>query len=75
MGTGELIEEGPLTSDFSAARSHLDRAYYHLRGRDETSLRARDALDILIEAIATAEHTRPPGEILQFPSQVRTSQR
>jgi hypothetical protein len=59
--------ESDLHSDFAAARLHLDRAYHYLRGNDETSRKACAALDLLIEAIATAEHMRPRGEVVRFP--------
>ncbi len=52
--------EGNLTSDFAAARLHLHRAYDYLRGNDETSYATREALDILIEAVAAAEYARAP---------------
>lgn len=57
-----------MTSDFSAARDHLDRAYLYLRGDDETSRKAREALDLLLEAIITAEHTRPCAKVISFPT-------
>ena len=59
--------EGPLTSDFSAARVHLERAYHYLRGDDETSRSACDALDLLIEAVTEAQHKRPKAGVLEFP--------
>lgn len=59
--------EGPLTSDFSAARVHLERAYYYLRGDDETSRAACDTLDLLIETVTEAQHMRPKAGVLEFP--------
>lgn len=59
--------EGPLTSDFSAAHVHLERAYYYLRGNDETSRSARDALDLVIESVVEAQHKRPPPGVVEFP--------
>ncbi|TGQ64196.1 hypothetical protein EN829_020340 [Mesorhizobium sp. M00.F.Ca.ET.186.01.1.1] len=56
-----------LTSDFSAARLHLERAYHYLRGNDETSRDACDALDLLIEAVVEEEHRRPAAGVLEFP--------
>jgi hypothetical protein len=57
-----------LTSDFSAAYVHLDRAFHYLSGDDETSSRARDALGLLMDAVATAKYTRrDKAEVLQFP--------
>ncbi|MHA6646337.1 hypothetical protein ACX3P1_27965 [Mesorhizobium sp. A623] len=55
-----------MTSDFSAARLHLERAYDYLRGNDETSRKVCVALDLLIEAVATSEHARPSGQVVQF---------
>lgn len=66
--------EGRLTSDFSAARVHLERAYHYLRGNDETSRSACEALDLLIETVAEAQHRRPEAGVLEFPrSPVRQS--
>ncbi|RWC23783.1 MAG: hypothetical protein EOS56_18135 [Mesorhizobium sp.] len=59
--------ERPLTSDFSAARIHLERAYHYLQGNDETSRTACDALDLLIETVAEAQHRRPEAGVLEFP--------
>jgi hypothetical protein len=56
-----------LTSDFSAARIHLERAYHYLRGNDETSRIACDAIDLLIETVAEAQHRRPEAGVLEFP--------
>jgi hypothetical protein len=55
-----------LTSDFAAARLHLQRAYDYLRGNDEISHKTREAVDLLIEAVAVAEHRRPPARVLEF---------
>lgn len=59
--------EGPLTSDFSAARIHLERAYHYLRGNDETSRLTCEALDLLIETVAEAQHRRPEAGVVEFP--------
>ncbi|AZN98107.1 MAG: hypothetical protein EOQ42_31050 [Mesorhizobium sp.] len=58
-----------MTSDFSAARVHLDRAYHYLRGDDPMSRRGREALDLLIEAVAVEEFKQPRqnAEVLAFP--------
>jgi undecaprenyl pyrophosphate synthase len=56
-----------MRSNHSAARAHLERAYDHLRGNDETSRQAREALDLLIEALAVAEYSRRPAEVVGFP--------
>ncbi|WP_172349594.1 hypothetical protein [Mesorhizobium sp. NZP2298] len=56
-----------MTSDFSAARIHLERAYHYLRGNDETSRSTCEALDLLIETVAEAQHRRPGTGVLDFP--------
>jgi hypothetical protein len=58
--------ESGLTSDFLAARLHLERAYDYLHGNDETSRQVCVALDLLIEAVATSEHARPRCQVVQF---------
>ncbi|RUW98200.1 hypothetical protein EN804_10940 [Mesorhizobium sp. M8A.F.Ca.ET.161.01.1.1] len=58
--------EGPLTSDFSAARLHLERAYHYLRGNDEASRSTCEALDLLIETVAEAQHRKPEPGVLEF---------
>lgn len=50
---------------------HLERAYYYLGGNEEACCKAREALDLLIEMVATAEHARPVGDVIQFPRQSR----
>lgn len=59
-----------MKSDFSAARDCLDRALNKLGGDDETSQKAREALEPLVEAILVAQHSQPLEDtrILQFPS-------
>ncbi|KRB23798.1 MULTISPECIES: hypothetical protein [Mesorhizobium] len=56
-----------MTSDFSAARIHLERAYHYLRGNDETSRSTCEALDLLIETVAEAQHRRSETGVLAFP--------
>ncbi|MCT7378010.1 hypothetical protein [Chelativorans salis] len=60
-----------MQSDFAAARQLLERAQDELYGSDETSQKVRESLDLLIEAIATAEYRRPPAEIVPFPRKAR----
>lgn len=55
-------------SDFAAARVHLERAFDYLDGNDEISKNAREALDLLIEAVATAEFSRSKAAVLLHPS-------
>ena len=56
-----------MKSEFSAARVHLERAYDALRGDDETSSKTREALDLLIEAVAVAEYRRPSATVIDLP--------
>lgn len=58
-----------MRSDFAQARYHLEQAWFRLSGHDETSMKGRQALDLLIEAVATAEFTVPKekAEIIDFP--------
>ena len=53
-------------SNFSAARAHLERALDHLSGSDETSMEARIAIDLLIEAAALEEYKRTPADVIPF---------
>lgn len=57
-----------MDSDFTAARIALEQALERLQGDDATSVQAREALDVLIEAIIAAEFTRQPGvaNIIRF---------
>lgn len=57
-----------MPSNFALARHHLEQAWLQLSGSDETSVKSRQALDILIEAIATIEHMMPrrEAEIIEF---------
>lgn len=55
-------------SDFSAARMHLERAYVCLNGTDETSRNAREAIDLLIEAIATKVLQELDSKVITFPN-------
>ncbi|RUM96278.1 hypothetical protein EET67_19135 [Pseudaminobacter arsenicus] len=59
-----------MTSDFSAARPLLEQAYHHLQGNDDFSVKTREALDLIIEAIAAEQFRRPThvAKILEFPS-------
>lgn len=67
---GWLVDDG-MTSDFSAARLHLQKAYDSLCGNDRISAEARYAIDLLIEAIAAREFSRKPAEILPFKRRTR----
>ncbi|MCT8997256.1 hypothetical protein [Chelativorans intermedius] len=62
---------GNMQSDFTTARRLLERAQDELRGSDEISRKVCECLDLLIEAVATAEHRRPPAKIVPFPRWAR----
>jgi hypothetical protein len=64
-------KEKLMKSDFAAAHLHLERACHYLRGDDETSHKTRAALDLLIEAIAVAQYTRPIRDVVEFPRSAR----
>lgn len=53
-------------SNFSAARAHLERALDHLSGSDETSMEARIAIDLLIEAAALEEYKRIAADVIPY---------
>ena len=60
--------EGILTSDFAAARAHLERAIHYLRGDDETSRNSREALELILEAVIVADMRRPSAKVIEFRS-------
>lgn len=64
-----------MDSDFSAARLLLEQAYHHLHGDDDVSTKARQALDLIIEAVATEQYKRPVriAKVLAFPTPHRKS--
>jgi hypothetical protein len=59
-----------MRSDFARARQFLERAFDHLQGADETSRHVQEALDLLIEAVATAEYSsaKTTATVLPFPA-------
>lgn len=58
-----------MQSNFAAARALLENAHALLDGDDEKSGKLREALDLLIEAVLTAEHSQPAvaSNIVRFP--------
>lgn len=62
-----------MDSNFGHARELLEQAWLQLQGDDETSVKSRLAIDILIEAVATAEHSKPyrQAEIINFGAAAR----
>jgi hypothetical protein len=57
-------------SNFSGARFHLERAFVALHGNDEFSVRARDALALLIDASVSKEFpkTASADKVVRFPN-------
>ncbi len=66
-----------MRSNFGHARELLEQAWLQLSGDDDTSQRARKAIDLPLDAITTAEHTspRPPAEIIPFKLAARSRRR
>jgi len=62
--------EAIMPSEFALAREYLEQAWLRLSGEDDTSVKSRAAIDLLIEAVARAEYTKRHGaaEILPFPT-------
>ncbi|RWL78681.1 MAG: hypothetical protein EOR69_26600 [Mesorhizobium sp.] len=58
--------ENQLNSDFAAARVHLNEALNLLCGHDQVSRESREAIDLLIEAVITAEHCKQPAKVIEF---------
>jgi hypothetical protein len=48
-------------SNYSSARLHLERAFVTLLGKDEFSVRAREALGLLIDGCAAREFPKTAG--------------
>ena len=55
-----------METEFKAVRHHLASALTYLVGRDETTARFREALDLLVEAATEAEHRRPDPKVVPF---------
>jgi len=57
-----------MNSDFAAVRHYLALGYDQLKGQDETSARMREAIDLLMEAAASAEFNRAfrTADVLKF---------
>jgi hypothetical protein len=58
-----------MQSNFAAARALLERAHDLIDGDDNRSAKLREALDLLIEAVLTAEHSQPvvADNVVSFP--------
>ena len=48
-----------METDFAALRQYLEGAWLQARGNDETTRKVRSVLDLLIEDVLHAEHSRP----------------
>ena len=57
-----------MKSDLAAALQHLEQAFLLLDGCDEFSEHTRAALDVLIDAVITAEFRRAPAEVISMAS-------
>lgn len=55
-----------MSSDFINARIHLENARHSLTGSDATSCKAREAVDLLIEAVSTASRARPKAVLIEL---------
>lgn len=66
-----------MKSNFAHARELLEQAWLQLPGDDDTSKRSRQAIDLLLDAITTAEFSspRPPAEIIPFELSARSPRR
>ncbi len=58
-----------MQSNFAAARALLEHAQDFIDGDDPRSGKLREALDLLIDAVLTAEHSQPPASdnVVSFP--------
>lgn len=61
-----------MQSDHAAARIHLERALKQLQGDDQVSVQAREALELLIEAVVDAQHRRKPADVVWLPTSRKT---
>jgi|tagenome__1003787_1003787.scaffolds.fasta_scaffold18821214_2 hypothetical protein len=59
-----------MQSDFAAARLCLERAHSMMKGEDPRSGMLREAIELLVEAVITAEHSQAAaaGKVVPFPS-------
>lgn len=57
-----------MQSNFGYARELLEQAWLQLPGDDETNVKSRRTIDILIDVVAIAEHSKPyrQAEIIDF---------
>lgn len=57
-----------MKSDFAAARQHLEQALAYLDGDDARNSNTRGVLDMLVEAVTTAEFRRVPALVIPLES-------
>ena len=64
-----------METDFAALRQYLEGAWLQARGNDETTRKVRGVLDLLIEDVLHAEHSRPERDagVFAFARQRRAS--
>jgi hypothetical protein len=64
-----------METDFAALRQYLEGAWLQARGNDETTRKIRGVLDLLIEDVLHAEHSRPKHDasVFAFARQKRAS--
>ena len=55
-----------MQTDFKAVRHHLACSLMYLGGRDETTDRFREALDLMIDAATVAEQSRSDPKVVHF---------
>lgn len=55
-----------METDFAALRQYLEGAWLQARGNDETTRKVRSVLDLLIEDVLHAEHSRPKHDVGVF---------
>ena len=61
-----------MQTHYAAVRQYLQGAWLNVRGDDAMANQLREAIDYLIETVATAECSRPrrAGKVLHFPKRV-----
>lgn len=77
-GSGQIVGEGrkevSVRPSYSAARHNLEEAYRLLPGDDELSVKSRQALSILIDAMLAQEFAvdSESAKVIEFPRRMRS---
>lgn len=77
-GSAQIVDRGrkevSVRPNHSAARHHLEEAYRLLPGNDELSVKSRQALSILIDAMLAQEFSAEDdsAKVIEFPRRVRS---